>query len=110
MDDYLEIGKKLKAEKVVGIDIESFGVRDGQTLFRGRATVSIQVYDVAEKNVEWHKSPPQFEYPRFGSTPAQDLSEMEFRNSSWPLSPSRLPAFYPHDRHDDYGSDALSIR
>ena len=72
MDDYLEIGKALKAEKVVGIDIESFSVLDGQTLFRGRATVSIQVYDVAEKQVEWHKSPPQIEYPRIGSTPVQD--------------------------------------
>ena len=26
IDDYVEIGKKLKAEKVVGVDIESFGV------------------------------------------------------------------------------------
>ena len=49
MEDYLEIGKALKAEKVVGIDIESFSVLDGQTLFRGRATVSIRVYDVADK-------------------------------------------------------------
>ena len=34
MDDYVEIGKALKADKVVGIDIESFGVLDGQTLFQ----------------------------------------------------------------------------
>ena len=49
IDDYLEIGRRLKAEKVLGVDIESFSVLDGQTLFRGRSTVSIQVYDVAEK-------------------------------------------------------------
>ena len=111
MDDYLEIGKALKAEKVVGIDIESFGVLDGQTLFRGRSTVSIQVYDVAEKHVEWHKSPPQFEYPKIGSTPAADITEMEFRNRFVGILAEQIARFfYPHDRHDDYGDDALSIR
>lgn len=106
IEDYIAIGKKLKADKVVGIDIESFGVRDGQTLFRGRATVSIKVYDVAEKNVEWHKSPPQYLYPRIGSTPAQDLSEMEFRNRFVAvLSDQIARLFYSHDRNDDCGSD-----
>src|SRR5271157_3481967 len=111
MDDYLEIGKALKAEKVIGIDIESFSVLDGQTLFRGRSTVNIQVYDVAEKHVEWRKSPPQFEYPRNGPTPMADFTEMEFRNRFVGILAEHLARyFYPHDRHDDYGDDALSIR
>ena len=106
MEDYVEIGKKLKADKVIGVDIESFGVRDGQTLFRGRSTVTIRVYDVAEKNVEWHKSPPQFLYPRIGSTPAQDVSEMEFRNQFVAILSEQIARFfYAHDRNDDCGSD-----
>ena len=109
MDDYLEIGKTLKAEKVVGIDIESFSVLDGQTLFRGRATVHIQVYDVAEKHVEWRKSPPQFEYPRIGSKPATDCPEIEFRNQFVDYSRrADCPLFYPHDRLRRLGRDALS--
>ena len=111
MEDYAEIGKAMKADKVVGIDIESFGVLDGQTLFRGRSTVSIQVYDVAEKHVEWRKSPPQFVYPRTCSTPAADLTEMDFRNQFVGILAEQIARlFYPHDRHDDYGDDALSIR
>ncbi|MEI8376281.1 MAG: hypothetical protein WCJ35_25965 [Planctomycetota bacterium] len=111
MEDYLEIGKELKAEKIVGIDIESFGILDGQTLFRGRSTVSIQVYDVAEKHVEWRKSPPQIEYPRLSSTPAADSTEMEFRNRFvGALAEQIARYFYAHDRHDDFGDDALSIR
>ena len=109
MEDYLEIGKELKAEKVVGIDIESFGVLDGPTLFSGRSTVSIQVYDVAEKQVEWHKSPPQFEYPKIGSTPMQDFTEIEFRNQFVAILAEQIARFfYPHDRHDDYASDVSS--
>jgi hypothetical protein len=111
MEDYLEIGKALKAEKVVAIDIESFGVLDGQTLFRGRSSVSIRVYDVADKKVEWRKSPPQFVYPRTGSTPAADVAETQFRNQFVEVLVEQIARFfYPHGRHDDFGSDALSIQ
>ena len=111
MEDYIEIGKELKAEKVVAIEIESFSVLDGQTLFRGRSTLSIRVYDVAEKQVEWRKSPPQFEYPSYGSTPAVDFTEMDFRNKFVAILADQIGrCFYPHDRHEDYGRDALSIR
>jgi len=111
MEDYAQIGKAMKADKVVGIDIESFGVLDGQTLFRGRSTVSIQVYDVAENRVEWRKSPPQFVYPRTCSTPATDISEIDFCNQFVGILAEQIARlFYPHDRHDDYGDDAKSIR
>jgi hypothetical protein len=111
MDDYRQIGRALKAEKVIGIDIESFSVLDGQTLYKGRSTVSIQVYDVAEKQVEWHKAPPQFEFPKIGSTPAQELPEVEFRNQFVAeLGEQIARFFYPHDRHDDYASDISSTR
>ena len=108
----VEIGKALKAEKVVGIDIESFGVLDGQTLFRGRSTVSIQVYDVAEKHVEWHKSPPQFVVSQDSAAlPRRTSRKSEFRNQFVGILAEQIARyFYPHDRHDDFGSDALSIR
>ncbi len=111
MEDYVEIGKALGADKVVGIDIESFGVLDGQTLYRGRSTLSIRVYDVTEKHVEWRKSPPSFEYPKTCSTPAADFTETEFRNRFVAILAEQIARFfYQHDPKDDYGGDALSIR
>jgi len=111
MEDYAQIGKAMKADKVVGIDIVSFGVLDGQTLFRGRAMVSVQVYDVAENHIEWRKSPPEIVYPRTCSTPAADISETDFCNQFVGILAEQIARFfYPHDRHDDYGDDALSIR
>ncbi len=109
MEDYLAIGKALKAEKVVAVDIESFSVLDGQTLFRGRSTVSVQVYDVAEKNVEWRKRLPQIQYPRNSSTPASDVTEPDFRNKFVSVLAEQISRlFYGHDPHDDYGVDAES--
>ena len=111
IDGYLEIGKELKAEKVVAIDIEAFSVLDGPTLFKGRATVCVRVYDMADKQVEWHKRPPQFIYPTFGSTPMQELPEAEFRNQFVDnLAEQIARYFYPHDRHDDYATDVSSNR
>jgi hypothetical protein len=102
MEDFVQIGKAVKAEKVVGVSIESFGVLDGQTLFRGRATVSVQVCDVAEKQTEWHKSPPPFVYPRIGSMAATDIDEITFRNKFGSILAEHISwYFYPHDRYDD---------
>jgi hypothetical protein len=109
MEDYAAIGKALKAEKVVGIDIESFSVLDGQTLFRGRSTISVQVYDVAEKNVEWRKRLPQIQYPRNSSTPASDCTEVDFRNKFVSdLAEHIARLFYGHDPHEDFGEDAVT--
>jgi hypothetical protein len=94
---------------VVAVDIESFGILDGQTLYRGRSTVSISVYDVAEKQREWHKSPPTIEYPRTGSIPMADQTENDFRNKYVGILAEQIARnFYGHDRHDDYGEDADS--
>ena len=66
---------------------------------------------MAEKNVEWHKSLPKFEYPRSGSIPAADFTEMEFRNKYVSILAEQIArCFYPHDRYEDYGRDALSVR
>ncbi|MGO9110803.1 MAG: hypothetical protein ACLP9L_16405 [Thermoguttaceae bacterium] len=106
-----EIGKALKADKVVEIDVDSFSIRDGVTLLRGRSTVSIQVYDVVENRVEWRKVPPQFQYPRLGSIPTADFTEIEFRNRFMRNLAEQIAwHFYAHDAYDVYGDGASSIR
>jgi hypothetical protein len=111
MEDFVQIGKALKAEKVVGIDIESFGIRDGATLFKGRATVHIQVFDVADGSCEWHKNPEGYLYPRIGSTSIQDQPEAEFRNAFVAILATEIARyFFPHDPRDAFGSDAMSVR
>ena len=91
LEDYLEIGKKLKADKVVGIDIESFGVRDGQTLYRGRAKVSIQVYDVAGKEIEWRKCRQSTCIPGSAAPPHRTLRKSNSATASWRSCPTGLP-------------------
>jgi hypothetical protein len=107
LEDPIQIGRKLKAEKVLVIDIESFRVNEGQTLYQGRAALKIHVYDVASKEEEWHKQPPQFLYPKIGPKPAQEISEGEFRNHFIAVLAEHIGRyFYAHDRYpvEDDGS------
>ncbi len=108
LEDPIEIGKQLKAEKVVAVSIESFNVNEGQTLYRGRSSVTIHVYDVASGDDEWHKTPSPIEYPAIAPTPAQDMSEPEFRNHFIDNLADRIARyFYSYDRYD---RDADSMR
>ncbi len=107
LEDPIQIGKKLKAEKVLVIDIESFRVNEGQTLFQGCAALKIHVYDVASKEEDWHKQPSQFLYPKIGPKPAQETSEGEFRNHFIAVLADHIGRyFYAHDRYpvEDDGS------
>jgi hypothetical protein len=44
--DYADIGRGVKADMVVGIDLESFSIHEGQTLLKGRAALVTRVYDM----------------------------------------------------------------
>ena len=108
LEDPIEIARKLKAEKVLVIDIESFRVHEGQTLYQGRAGLRIHVYDVASKEEEWHKQPPQFLYPKIGPKPAQEISESEFRNRFVAVLAEHIGRyFYAHDRYPVEDDGAL---
>src|SRR6266404_3884468 len=63
-NEYAELGKALKADMVVGIDLEQFSLNEGQTLYKGRAEVHIWVYDMKSggKRV-WDEKLPQTVYP-----------------------------------------------
>ena len=108
LDDPLEIGWRLKADKVVAVDIESFSVIDGPTLLCGRATARVHVYDVATKADEWNKQPPQFQYPSTGPRPIQEISEGEFRNNFITVMAERIARYF--HRHNRYARDEDSLR
>ena len=48
---YAEIGKNLEADVVVGIDLEDFRLRDGPTLYRGKAQATRRVVDLKDAEV-----------------------------------------------------------
>ena len=62
-EEYTEVGKAMKADVVVGIDLESFSLYQAQTLYQGKANATVQVYDCKSGKMLFEKTMPQSVYP-----------------------------------------------
>ena len=101
-DEYYEVGKALEADMVVGIDLTSFSVYEGQTLYRGRANASVAVYNVKTKEKVFQRPLPQCVFPIHTAKPAQDVSEADFRRQFVGVLADKVGRyFYAHDPHAD---------
>jgi hypothetical protein len=105
-EELYEIGAALKADMVVGIDLDSFGIYEGQTLYRGRASAMVKVCDVKEKKTVFEKSIPQSIYPINAPVPTEK-PENAFRAEYIAVFAEQIGRyFYAHDPHEDIGQDS----
>ena len=109
--DFDEIGKAVGADIVVGIDLLDFSVLQGQTLYQGRANVSVKVVDCSNGDeVVFEKELPQTLYPPSTGVEAFSTPEREFRRKFVRVLAERIARhFYPHDPHADFAMDATSL-
>jgi hypothetical protein len=124
-----ELGKALKADMVVSIELGGFSLLQGQTIYQGRAISSIQVYDCrdeekkakdkdmpkrdkdASDNIVFEKSLPETKYPPNTGVPTSDKQEAEFRQEFIKVLADQIARhFYEHDSHSDFAQDAMSMR
>lgn len=111
-DDYAEVGKALKADMVVGIDLEDFTVLEGQTLYQGKANVTVKVIDCAGKSkVPFERTLPQIVYPPNHGVPTSDRQESQFRREYVAYLADHIARhFYPHDPYNDWAQDAAALK
>ncbi len=110
-DNYLQIGKALKADMVVGIDLDQFSLLQGQTLYQGKASIEISVYDLskATKRPAYQKSLPQRMYPPNAPVPAAEKPLAEFqREFIQALADQISRHFYDHDATQDFAADSAA--
>ncbi|WP_246112800.1 hypothetical protein [Allorhodopirellula solitaria] len=77
--DYLEMGKDTKAEKLLAIEMTDLRLRDGATLYRGRAAIMITVYDIEAEKVVFRKEIDEFTYPVQAGQYTSETTETKFR-------------------------------
>ncbi len=107
--DYVEIGRAVKADKLLAIDLSKLRVKDGPTLYRGRCDVGVTVYDISNKGaIVFRKQVPDFTFPK-DSAAIADTSETKFRNLFLKIIANKVAGmFYPVDPTADYGLDATA--
>lgn len=110
MVDFLAIGRGVDAEVVVAVDVRSFSLHDGATMFKGRANFDMVVYDVPTGQEVYSKSPPEIEFPTTAGVSATSTSEREFRRMFLDTVATRLARnFYAFDINDDVASDVVKL-
>jgi len=107
-DDCLEVGKALDADMVVAVDLHGFSIYENQTLYQGKATVAVRVYDCSVPGEPvFQREPPQTVYPPNSVIPRADRPEKEFRREFVEVMADQIGRyFYAHDRYADYAMDA----
>jgi hypothetical protein len=93
-----EIGRGVKADVVLGIDIEQFNLLLGQTLYQGKAVVRLRVCNVADGEVLWEKTMRQIVWPPRSGVSTQDKPLQEFQRQYIEVLATEIGhKFYPHD-------------
>jgi len=109
-EEYVEVGRAVGAEMVVGIDLERFDLMKGQTLFQGRANTTLKVYDCRSGELVFEKRIPQSVYPPNREVSTLSKQEGEFRREFLRILADQLARhFYDHDPYADFALDSKSI-
>ena len=110
-EEYTEIGKALNADVVIGLELEGFSLYDGPTLYHGKSTVKVAVYDMKEGSEPvWEKAPPQIQFPPNSPISTADKPEAQFRRQFVKVVAQRIAYyFYDHDSTVDFASDSTAL-
>jgi uncharacterized protein YbjQ (UPF0145 family) len=111
-EEYTEVGKAMKADVVVGVELEKFGLYQAQTLFQGKANAKVYVYDCKDGGkVVFEKILPQSVYPPNTGIPTSDVQESEFRREFIGVLADQIARhFYAHDSNADMTQDISALR
>lgn len=109
--DYQELGAGLQVDYVIAIDILSLSLHDGNTMYRGRTDVQVQVYDLAQggKSV-YSEVLPQIVFPMTEGKHVTEVQEREFRRQFIEMVAAQIAhRFYNYDRTEDFGRDPTFV-
>jgi hypothetical protein len=109
--DYRDVGRGVKADMVLGIDLLSFNLHEGQTLLKGRAKVGVKVYDMKKKGGElvYESAPKEISWPENGARHVTE-NEANFRTVFIGMLAERIARdFYAVELAQNFGSDARHL-
>lgn len=104
----VDLGEALEADMVVVIEVGSYSIHEGATIYKGRSDLSVTVYDI-EKNgqVAFVHGPEQHVFPESGR-PAIQTPERQFETFYLArLTDHISKLFVEHDKLESFADDAI---
>ncbi|QDV24118.1 hypothetical protein [Aureliella helgolandensis] len=107
---YLDIGKGVKAEQVVAVEVTNLGLRNGATLYKGHADLVVSVLDITDEGeIMYRKHLPEFTFPKMGGPSVTDTTESKFRGLFLTVVAEKVSGlFYPVDPTAEVALDATA--
>lgn len=108
--DYGAVGKGLKADLILGIDLQSYTIHENPTLLRGKSRLRYTLYDINDNNnVVFREGPVEHVYPENSARHAVE-SESEFQGIYLTMLARKIAKdFYEYDKVEDVAGDAAFL-
>lgn len=108
--DYVAVGRSLKADKVVVIEITDYQLREGATLYKGNCYYKCAVFDTAEGHMVFSRGPNSFSYPTDGQ-PSIETSERDFEQMFLAELSFRVARYFcDQEVKEMYSRDAIAFQ
>lgn len=109
-DNFKDLGRSVKATRVVYIELDTFDLYKGKTLYQGNADVKVSVYDMTDRGrMIWEQNIGQLLFPKNSGIPAQDKPVQEFQRQFVEIVSKRIAVnFYKHNPDATFALDAVA--
>jgi len=109
-EDAAEIGRAFQADKVVLVELESFSVLLGQTLYQGKASYALKVIDCKTGEVDLEASPNPVSWPENSAVSTSEKPENKFRMQFIGVLADKIARhFYSYDARNYFADDATAF-
>ncbi len=106
--DFAAIGSDLKADKVIAIQVSNVTLRDGQSLYRGKADVNLQIIDAADGSILFVHDLDEFTFPENAGQHVSETTESKFEKLYLGVLAERIARLmHPYDFADTVAMDGM---
>lgn len=109
-DNYKELGRAVKATRVVYIELDNFDLHKGATLYQGDAEINVMVYDMEKPDDPiWELNIGQILFPRNSGIPSADKPVQQFQRQFVDIVSTQIAIhFYKHSPNAAFALDAVA--
>lgn len=111
-NDFKEVGRALKADRVVAVELMSFSTDLDHTLLQGKAEYSLHVYDMKNNGaVVFEKYPRPSQFPPNTAYSTLEKQKHVFRREYIAILADEIGRhFYPYDANASFAIDSTTLR
>ena len=109
-DNFKDLGRAVKANRIVYIELDNFDLYKGSTLYQGNARVNLQVFNMDDGGTEiWSREVGQILFPRNSGIPSADKPLPVFQKQFIEVVSTQIAEhFYDHDPNASFALDAVA--